>query len=750
MSGGGSITGAGGLYTPADVDADTSARVRCTVTARGNGNNALDGSSDTSTDTEDFTVTVVVVGPLPAASAPAVTVGAVGNVNEGATQQFTRALAGGTYDELDEAWSVVTGGGSINSSGLFTAPQVSDDTAGQVRLTVTARGTGGIAHDGTSAQASDAEVFTVVNVVVLLPPGLPQNLENGDARDGAQDISWDAPVIGTGPFTYDIEWATNANGPWTRWRSDFQFMGDTLSSLEISTTYYWRVRARNDAGESDWAVENFTTPDTEPVPTPPVWSSENSGPAQNWVVGESITPFILPLVGAGVPAPAYVVTGLPPGVTNSAFGSAGSTVSGTPTAANTGTILVTATNSEGSDIYRVQWTVVADVVAPGVPRNLGTTILDADSAIVEWDAPLIGTAPFRYRIEYATESNPVSWTLASDNWLDDDINLFPLDSGTTYYWRVRAENDAGESDYASSSFTTLGTPSLPDAVAPAVAVGAVGNVNEGATQQFTRALSGGTYDELDEAWSVISGGGSVNSSGLYTAPQVSFDTTGQVRLTVTARGTGGIAQDGTSAQFSDTEVFTVVNVVGLILPDPDDLSLVVGTAINILLPAAAGGAGGYTYAISSLSIAGIGFSASTRRLTGTPTTVQTDSSVRYQATDDDGDTATQFFTIAVEAASVAPVAPSVPLNVSSVVEEDCTDDGKGGQDCQDEITSLSWEAPSTGTPPFTYELSNSNSAFFSVGSALSYNVPQVDQNASPWRVRARNAFGVSDSVEQFP
>ena len=127
----------------------------CTVTASGTGGNAANGTADTASDTEAFTVNAVVA--LPDAVAPSVAVGAVGNVNEGATQQFTRALSGGTYDELDEAWSVISGSGSVNSSGLYTAPQVSFNTTGQVRLTVTARGTGGIAQDGTSAQASDAD-----------------------------------------------------------------------------------------------------------------------------------------------------------------------------------------------------------------------------------------------------------------------------------------------------------------------------------------------------------------------------------------------------------------------------------------------------------------------------------------------------------------------------------------------------------------------------------------------------------------
>ena len=72
----------------------------------------------------------------------------------------------------------------------------------------------------------------------------------------------------------------------------------------------------------------------------------------------------------------------------------------------------------------------------------------------------------------------------------------------------------------------------------------------------------------------------------------------------------------------------------------------VGTTIDALtLPEASGGDGTLTYSLSP-DVPGLSFSASTRQLTGTPTTAGTHA-MTYTATDEDGDTDTLGFTITV-------------------------------------------------------------------------------------------------------
>ena len=107
------------------------------------------------------------------------------------------------------------------------------------------------------------------------------------------------------------------------------------------------------------------------------------------------------------------------------------------------------------------------------------------------------------------------------------------------------------------------TAPLSDAAAPNVTIAAVGSVDEDDTLALSASVSGGTYDSLSYAWSVISGGGSIAGGGAnvtYDPPNVSSDTAVTVRCTVTATGTGNNAENGTSDTDADDEIFTV-NVV---------------------------------------------------------------------------------------------------------------------------------------------------------------------------------------------
>ena len=81
--------------------------------------------------------------------------------------------------------------------------------------------------------------------------------------------------------------------------------------------------------------------------------------------------------------------------------------------------------------------------------------------------------------------------------------------------------------------------------------------------------------------------------------------------------------------------------------NPGDQTYTVGTAIDALrLPAASGGNGALAYSLSP-SVPGLTFDATTRQLTGTPSTADT-YAMTYTVTDEDGDTDTLSFTILVE------------------------------------------------------------------------------------------------------
>ena len=70
---------------------------------------------------------------------------------------------------------------------------------------------------------------------------------------------------------------------------------------------------------------------------------------------------------------------------------------------------------------------------------------------------------------------------------------------------------------------------------------------------------------------------------------------------------------------------------------------------SLVLPAASGGDGALTYALTPALLGGLTFDAATRTLSGTPTEAMAETTYTYTATDADGDSASLSFTIAVEA-----------------------------------------------------------------------------------------------------
>ena len=175
----------------------------------------------------------------------------------------------------------------------------------------------------------------------------------------------------------------------------------------------------------------------------------------------------------------------------------------------------------------------------------------------------------------ATEASAdISLTPASRTFTMADWNVYQA-------WTVTAVQDADTVDEtALVTLTATGaitdtktvnvtvrdddTPVLPAAAAPTVAITAVGSVSEANTQPLVVSVTGGTYDVLNYAWVVVSGGGTITGSGThvtYNPPDVAANTAVQVRCTVTVYGTGGNAQLGTDDTAFDTEDFTVTAVI---------------------------------------------------------------------------------------------------------------------------------------------------------------------------------------------
>ena len=115
-----------------------------------------------------------------------------------------------------------------------------------------------------------------------------------------------------------------------------------------------------------------------------------------------------------------------------------------------------ARNPHGTDSLTVNLTVTAIPTALPIPTGLTETVVDHDSARLNWNAvPGAGSYQARYRIEGSTDS----WTTATT--LQTFRDLSGLDAETKYEWAVRAmadDPDETNSDWGPSSFTTEPPP----------------------------------------------------------------------------------------------------------------------------------------------------------------------------------------------------------------------------------------------------------------------------------------------------
>ena len=129
------------------------------------------------------------------------------------------------------------------------------------------------------------------------------------------------------------------------------------------------------------------------------------GNAQSWTRNSAITDILVP-EATGLPLPTYTASGLPAGVT---FNTSSRVLSGAPTALGSGTITITASNSEGSDTWTVDYNTVTEFFAPLWADDMGTPqTWNRDTAITLITVPAAIQAIQRPHTRLSEICQPVS------------------------------------------------------------------------------------------------------------------------------------------------------------------------------------------------------------------------------------------------------------------------------------------------------------------------------------------------------
>jgi hypothetical protein len=314
----------------------------------------------------------------------------------------------------------------------------------------------------TVSDWSLARTFKTVGIPPA--PVLISPVSNAENQPMSITFRWNHAA---GADTYRLQISTVSNFSSTF--TDQSALTDTslqVDGFDAERTYYWRVRATNEFGDSEWSqVRSFIT--QSGVPVAPVLVTPENGSTDvstsvtaTWQVASGadsyriqvskVEDFSSTVINIGnITDTSYQLTGLE---------------NSTPYYWR-----VNASNESGTSLWSTVWSFTTIIAIPDVPILASP----ADGATSVSTKPLLdwnqSSRADDYRLQVASD------TAFNDLVLDvADIDstsyrvVDELTAFTTYYWRVHASNFGGESDWSEEySFTTgEAFPTAPILVSP--------------------------------------------------------------------------------------------------------------------------------------------------------------------------------------------------------------------------------------------------------------------------------------------
>ena len=431
---------------------------------------------------------------------------------------------------------------------------------------------------------------------------------------------------------------------WSAWPADWTDMPGssaatrsfTVRGLEGDVEHGFRIRAVGYGG--DGPVSNIATATPEQASTTPEFDTRTVAD-QHYTQNVPIPTLQLPHATGGDGTVRYTLAHeLPAGLR---FNASTRQITGTPTAIQPATIYTYSATDEDYDRATLAFTI--EVAADTAPSFADATIADRS-----WSQGRAGTV----QLPAASGGNgALSYTLTPE-----------LPAGLRFDASTRQLSGTPTTIQPAASYTYQAADADDDA----------------ATLTFTMEVAADTVPSFgdtglaDRSWSqgktaavqlpAASGGNGALSYTLTPALPAGLRFDASTRQ---LSGTPTAVQPATSYTYRAADAdddqamlaFTI-EVVADALPSFADAGLAdrswsQGRTIGTLqLPAASGGNGALSYTLTPELPAGLGFDASTRQITGTPTAIHPATSYTYQAVDRDDDQATLVFTIEVVADTV--------------------------------------------------------------------------------------------------
>lgn len=303
---------------------------------------------------------------------------------------------------------------------------------------------------------------TVWSFTTIPPPAAPILISpiNGAINTAiSPTLSWNTT---SGATTYRIQVSTDS-GFASLLVDDSTFVANSkiIGPLISSTTYYWRLNAKNVSGNSAWSLtRHFSTIFVAP-PSVPTLASPLSG-----AINISLNPILSWNASVGTFTYRLQVS------TDASFSAIvfddSTIVSTTKTIATlaSGTAYfwrINAKNAGGTSDWSMIWsfsTVPPTTAAPILSSPLDSSANISLNPTLTWGAT---TGATTYRIQVSTDSGFITKIVDDSTLSLTSKTMGPLNPSTTYYWRVNAKNTGGTSLWSTVwRFSTV----LPIAVAP--------------------------------------------------------------------------------------------------------------------------------------------------------------------------------------------------------------------------------------------------------------------------------------------